>query len=281
MHAGTITGRVLGGAALAALLLTGCGGDDDPSDAGTTTTTTTTTTEAPSSESTAGTAPAETEPPETEPAASEPAPTTTPAGVGCTGGENGPGAPPELAADQIADIDGDGRPEGAFIAVYGEDEPLFGIRFSTSGASVSTGIDPSAGPAPLIALPADVDGDGRVELIAGSTRGTELFGIQGCEIVPITGEDGEPYRFDYVTDAPGTGVGCIDGTLVGLDITSDDGTTVEWTRTPIEIEGTTARNGEVETGTYTHGQDDAAIDLLSQTTCGDLTVEADGVLLER
>lgn len=58
-----------------------------------------------------------------------------------------------------------------------------------------------------------------------------------------------------MTDAPGTGVGCIDGT--------------------------TARNGEVTTGTYTRGEDDAAIDLLSSTTCGDLTVPENGVELVR
>lgn len=80
-----------------------------------------------------------------------------------------------------------------------------------------------------------------------------------------------------------TGVGCVDADgdgqrdLVGLNITSSDDTTVEWTRTIIERDGLQASNGARDSGTYRRGRDDAAIAALSTVTCGGLTIHDDGL----
>ena len=130
---------------------------------------------------------------------------------------------------------------------------------------------------------ADVDGTGPVEAIAGTTRGSSLYAFVGCSIEPVLNAQGATYSFDYGLRGTGTGVGCVDtGTgphLVGLNVTADDGTTVHWTRTEVDIDGLAARNGATTEGTFVRPADAAAIDLLHQTTCGDLTVAADGLTL--
>jgi hypothetical protein len=99
--------------------------------------------------------------------------------------------------------------------------------------------------------------------------------------VDVRDAQGAPYVFSLGFSGIGTGVGCvaIDGRkrLVGLDVTSDRGDTVEWSRTIVELQGATARNGATSSGTFTRPADDHAIDLLHQVTCGQLTMAADGL----
>lgn len=105
-----------------------------------------------------------------------------------------------------------------------------------------------------------------------------------CALAPVTNSEGDAYDFNLgFLETVGTGVGCvdIDGSqqLVGLDITDDVGTTVGWTRTVIELDGTRARNGEVTKGAFTRPRDDAEIELLRDITCGDRTIVEDGLYL--
>jgi hypothetical protein len=97
----------------------------------------------------------------------------------------------------------------------------------------------------------------------------------------VTNPEGEQYLFDLGFRGTGTGVGCHDAgggrRLVGLNVTEDDGTTVSWTRTVIERDGLSASNGRTDDGTFAHGADDEAIDLLHTISCGDRTIADDGI----
>lgn len=85
----------------------------------------------------------------------------------------------------------------------------------------------------------------------------------------------------------GTGVGCADADadadgdgrrdLLGLNVTGSSDTTVDWSRTIIERDGLQASNGATDTGTYQRPADDAQIELLYTVSCGDLTIDDDGI----
>ncbi len=104
-----------------------------------------------------------------------------------------------------------------------------------------------------------------------------------CQIVPVTNPEGETYTFGLGFTDVGTGVGCVDTDegrrLVGLDASADEGNEVAWSRTVVELDGTKARNGATTKGTFSRPDDDAAIELLRQVTCGDLTIPTDGLTL--
>jgi hypothetical protein len=52
---------------------------------------------------------------------------------------------------------------------------------------------------------------------------------------------------------------------------------VDWTRTVIERDGLTARNGQTDEGRFERPSDDAAIDLLHTVSCDDVTINRDGI----
>jgi len=263
--------------ATTALLLASCGGDDDGTPRSTTTSTTSTSAassseEASSSETTA--APGSSQ---TTAAPGTSASTSAPAPEGCTTGAQQP--PAGAVSREIVDVDGDGRADTAWI---GAAEPgRFVLGITTAAGGGATHELSSAAPTARSALVVDVDGQGPVEILTTDSRQGGLLAFVDCAIATVNNPEGEPYGFDFGLRGTGTGVGCVatDGgqRLVGLLQTGDDGTTVGWKRTVIELDGTNARNGASTEGTYTHPGDDAAIELLHEMTCGEKTIDADGL----
>ncbi len=52
---------------------------------------------------------------------------------------------------------------------------------------------------------------------------------------------------------------------------------VSWTSTVIDLDGLSATNGAERSGTYELPGEQAEVDLLSEISCGDLTMVADGI----
>jgi hypothetical protein len=232
--------RRLAAAAMAALALAGCGGSDDGA-----------------------------------------APTPTPAEpTSCMGEATVPDGAPHQS---IGDVDGDGRADEAFLDGRAGDTITFGIVTARGGGS-SVPFE-SASPVERRALTVDADGRGATEVFLSDGRSVQLLSFVGCRLRAVHDDNGAPYVFDRGFRGTGTGVGCIDadgdGTrdLVGLNLEGSEGDRVGWTRTIVELHGSTARNGDTDTGTYERPADNGAIELLSQVTCGDETL-ADGLTVE-
>jgi hypothetical protein len=141
----------------------------------------------------------------------------------------------------------------------------------------------SASPVALTLLVADADEQPPVELFVSDNRTVQLWTFVDCSLQPVTDASGQPYQFDLGFRGTGTGVGCIDADgdgrrdLVGLNVTATTDTTVEWSRTIIERDGVQASNGPTDTGTYRRSEDDAEIELLYTVTCGDASIDQDGI----
>ena len=264
-------------AALAAVLATGlvaaaCSGDD-----GEAADDTTTSTRAPATTASAG--PASTASAGTATTAAGGAGTTpgTGAGGGCAGGA--PQVPAGAAEGEVADVDGDGRADRAYVATGAEATRLVGI-VTAAGGGAQVEVE-SASPQPLTVLVVDADEVPPAELFVSDGRTVRLWAFADCAIAPVANPEGAQYEFDLGFRGTGTGIGCRDADggrqLVGLNVTEDDGTTVTWTRTVIERDGVAASNGATDEGTFTHGEDDAAIELLHTVSCGGLTIDADGI----
>jgi hypothetical protein len=188
--------------------------------------------------------------------------------------------PRSAGIGRVPDVDGDGRPDIGFVDER-DGSRRVGILTAAGGGAV-TDIE-SASPVGLRLLVANVDQQGPVELLVSDNRTVYLLAFVDCGIVPITNPEGEPYLFDLQNlRGHGTGVGCVatpgGRRLAGLQAhDTATGDTVPWSRTIVELDGTHARNGATTTGTFTRGRDDAAIDLLHTVSCGDLTIERDGI----
>jgi len=178
--------------------------------------------------------------------------TGTGAGAGCTA--PGPPAPAGSDSGEVADLDGDGRPDAVWMAATSEGRRTLGVTTAAGGGS-TVDID-SAGPQALRVLVVDADEQPPTELFVSDGRGVLLYAFAHCAVAPVTNPEGQTYAFDLGFRGTGTGVGCVEAgggrRLVGLNVTSDE-------------------------GTFTHGPDDAAIDLLHAVSCGGLTMAADGI----
>lgn len=243
---------VLGAGALgAALLLAGCSGGSGGDD-----------TAAPAQPTAA--------PPVSSAPAASPEPTTT-APAGCTG--TGDPAPSGAATVSTIDLDGDGSPDTLWIASDGSTRTL-GVTTAT-GATFTSPID-LAGPAGASAFALHPDPAGPAMVLLSDNRVADLLLVQDCALVPATDAAGAPWQFDQGFAGQGTGVGCLDldgdGTqdLVGLNLVDD---TV--TRTVIEVDGTVASAGAKDSVAV--AGDATAQDTARQITCGDRTLQADGV----
>lgn len=204
------------------------------------------------------------------------------AGTAC----EGDGAtPPGAIAGPVIDVDGDGRADEAWILEA--DDATVTVGITTAAGGVTSIPFESGSPVTRAVFVADADEQPPTELFLYDGRTAQLHAVVDCEIVPITNPEGETYTFSLGFGEVGTGVGCVDTDegrrLVGLDVTGrdDEASTVDWSRTIVELDGTTAANGATETGTFTFPDDDAAIELLHRVTCGDLTLDQDGVALPR
>lgn len=191
-------------------------------------------------------------------------------GAGCTGGA--PSVIPAGAArGPVADVDGDGRPDTAWIATEASGEVRVGIITAAGGRAERAFT--SASPVTRSILVVDVNPDTPPLVLANDGRTVQLWAVIDCSIVDALNKSGQPYTFSLGFTDVGTGVGCetVDGRqeLVGLDTGEPQGDLVPWTSTVVEVRGDQARNGSVASGTYTRGADDAAIERLHGVTCGD------------
>ncbi|MBO9569981.1 MAG: hypothetical protein J7503_14330 [Cellulomonas iranensis] len=241
-----------------ALLLTR-GGDDG--------TAAPTTSPTPTPATTTPTAPAS---PSATPAAS---PATT---TGCA--PTGDGPPAGADVREVVDVDGDGRPDRAWLT--GGADRRVGIT-TASGATFSAAID-SASPVPASAVVQRVQADAIPVVLVDLGREARLWSVVDCGLVAPTNAQGQAYTFDRGFAGQGTGVGCTqDGgalRLAGLDAVSADGGTFTVTRTWVDLGdgGRTARNGAAEQVATGAAADDPVVTTAQQVSCGDLLAGRDG-----
>jgi hypothetical protein len=187
--------------------------------------------------------------------------------------------PSGAATGPLADLDGDGNAETLWLSVpTAQGERRMGVAFSGGGGS-DLRVD-SASPVGFVAFAEDVDSSPAIQILVSDNRQAQLFTIGDCTLQPVRNQSGDQYSFDLGFGDFGTGVGCLpsgDQRLVGLNVVSDDGTTVNWTRTVVEVNGNQARNGAQTTGTFTRPGDAQGIDSLHTISCGTRTIEHDGV----
>jgi hypothetical protein len=180
-------------------------------------------------------------------------------------------------------VDGDGEVDGLYL-------PLGGVRVETSTGVVSeVSAGGSARPSKIIGV-ADVNDDGPGEIfVAGAgVSGNEVVAqviiivFADCRLTLLTNANDE-FAFSQVLDGSntgGSGLGCVDADgdgrreLVRLSY-ERSGAEVRWRRTVVDIEGTVAKNGQVDEGVYLSPRDDDKIALLGDVTCGDNPLEAE------
>lgn len=213
------------------------------------------------------------------PSGSTPTSRTDPAGAGTATPQSCPssedGVPAGAKTADTIDIDGDLAADQQWVTDSGE----FGVT-TTSGQTSSVHPTGLSGAAPS-ALIADIAGGGNgpfIMLVAGS-RNVDLFTWTGCAFEPVMNPEDEQYQFD-LTGQHGTGAGCltIDGEphLVGFlasNAPAAPGETESITTTVVELDGTSAENGTTMTGIPAAGAAEEA----AQVSCGDRTLDADGI----
>jgi hypothetical protein len=178
------------------------------------------------------------------------------------------------------DVDGDGRPDTAFITTSPDSSGgvAFGVRTASGGVFSAT--HRSASPVARSVLFADVTGHGEVVALASDGRQVQLWAVSACELVPEQNAQGQQYAFDLGFTGYGTGVGCVDangdGTtdLVGLQFVAEPQGPGTIRRTIVVLTGRQARNGATDTVVVTRA--DLAEEARS-VSCGDVTMAADGV----
>jgi hypothetical protein len=253
------------------LLVAAACGDDDDTSTGTTTTRPATSTTSSTSSSSSGSGSGTSGGSATTAGSSS--------GEGCAGG--GPRVPEGagVGSGQIVDVDGDGRPDTGWLAAHEDGSRELGVATAAGGGDVVT-IE-SASPVALTLLAIDADEQAPVELFVSDNRTVQLWAFADCRLAPVTNPEGEPYLFDLGFRGTGTGVGCRDvrggRQLVGLNVTDDNGTEVDWTRTVIERDGLAASNGPTDEGRFERPADDDAIELLHTVSCDDVTITSDGI----
>jgi hypothetical protein len=148
----------------------------------------------------------------------------------------------------------------------------FGIR-TASGGVFSATIN-SASPVARSVMFADVTGHGEVIALASDGRQVLLYAVSNCEIVPEKNVQGQQYAFDLGFTGYGTGVGCVNGHLVGLKYVKSSNGEGTIQRTIVTLNGPNARNGATDSVPAT---DANLIDEAQSVSCGDQTLAADGV----
>jgi hypothetical protein len=200
--------------------------------------------------------------------------------AGCA--PTGDGVPAGADAKEALDVDGDGRADTEWIATQpaADGSVTFGVT-TASGATFSSVIR-SASPVARSVLIADVTGDGELIALASDGRQVLLYGISDCQLVPEQNEQGQQYAFDLGFTGFGTGVGCadVDGDgvrdLLGLRLQLPGAADAEAVvqQTIVVLDGPVARNGATTTPP---AGDEARQQAAQSVTCGDRTLDADGV----
>jgi len=221
---------------------------------------------------------------ETDASPTEPSPTattatTSPAAEGCPAEGDGP--PAGAGTHEVVDVDGDGRPDTAWLT--GGADRAFGVT-TASGATFSAPLDSASPQAASAVVNVVAAGDGTAPVALVDTgREVLLLSLAGCAVTPTQNAQGEPYTFDKGFTGFGTGVGCTeeDGVLrlAGLNaVSDDDGTSFTVTRTFVDLDADarTAANGDEETVATDAGPDEAVVTTAQETSCGDLVAGEDG-----
>ena len=188
--------------------------------------------------------------------------------------------PQGTTTKQTVDVDGDGRPDTAWIATQPDSSGgiAFGARTASGGFLAAT--IHSASPVARSVLFADVTGHGEVIALASDGRQVLLYAVSECQLIPVKNLQGKQYAFDLGFTGYGTGVGCVDadsdGTtdLVGLKYVPESQGAGTIQRTIVRLSGNQARNGATDTVPATNAN---MADEAQSVSCGDLTLAADGV----
>lgn len=247
------------GLAVVALLLAGCGGGGPGGIYGS---------DSPSPSAAASTTPA--------PTTSEASPSAT-TGPGCSPTEIG--APADAIFVQVIDVDGDGRPDKAWIS--GGSGRSFGIT-TASGATFSTPIV-SASPVPAKGVVNKVGADGTPIAIVDVEREALVYSLADCSITQTKNAEGAAYTFDRGFGDEGTGVGCstVGGVLqlAGLLATQEGaGWTVTQTLVDLSNNGTLATNGEKSVVATGAAATDPVVVTAKEVSCGDVVAGQDGLV---
>lgn len=201
-------------------------------------------------------------------------------GVGCA--PAGTGMPAGAVSGPTVDVDGDGRADSVWLQRNADGTQLAGIT-TASGATFGAPYS-SASPLPRRILVENVNGAGTIAAIVSDGRQAGLFTVVSCSLVPARNPQGARYTFDLGFGDGGTGIGCsrVAGTsgpgLVGLKLNRDGaGKPVTVTRTAIRLDGSSASNGVSDTVDVSGDPTGPAATTATQITCGDLTMQANGV----
>jgi hypothetical protein len=267
------------------IVLAGCSSSGG-SDASGTTTPGATTTVVPGSSTpgdtttTAGGAAGSTTAPGTATTTSAASTTTANPPGGCTSGATP--IPGGAKTKQTIDVDGDGKADMVWIASDGQAHVTVGIATAAGGGS-TTPFD-SASPVERSVLVVDADNAGPAELIFSDGRGASLYAFVDCKIQAVQNPEGQHYAFDLGDRiGTGSGIGCVGSgaarRLVGFNVDSSQGAVVQWSYTPIILRGLKAHNGKKVHRTFQMPADQAKFQTLQDVTCGNTTIQKDGVTL--
>lgn len=208
----------------------------------------------------------------------EPTHTSTPTAAGCSPG--GGGVPAGADVREVVDVDGDGRPDRAWLSLDHGGDRRFGVT-TASGATFSIAID-DASPIRATAIVQRV-GPGQVPIaLVDLSRDAHVYSLAGCAVTPVLNAQGQPYLFDRGYGDQGTGAGCtlVDGTLrlAGLDAVRNPDGTYDVSRTFIDLDADARHaTNEGRVVVTRNAEADAPVVVTAQEiSCGDLVAGRDG-----
>jgi hypothetical protein len=191
-----------------------------------------------------------------------------------------PPAPTGASVRTVIDVDGDGKADSAWLDVAADGKVTVGITTAAGGGMQR--VWDSASPVVRSILIVRPNEATPPLVLADDGRSVNLWAVVDCKIGIVTDSAGAPYTFSHGFTDFGTGVGCdqVAGTnqLVGLNIT-DQGRR----RDHMDLDRRVCsrpdcqKNGAQRSGTYERPADNAAIERLTETTCGDQTIENAGL----
>jgi hypothetical protein len=185
--------------------------------------------------------------------------------------------PPGSAVTETVDLDGDDRRDRLWFAPPGTGGRTVGVTTAT-GATSSAAV-PLAGPVPLRALAVDADEMPPIEILVSDHRGVLVFVFLDCAVQLVRDPGGDAVVLELGFRQQGTGVGCVDADQDGrrdlVTLLRDAGVDghVPWSRTIVQLDGSSGHLGATESGTYVDPDDNEAIELLSTVTCGDRRID--------
>lgn len=197
------------------------------------------------------------------------------AGTGCA--PTGETTPDGAVTRQTIDVDGDAQPDTEWI-VDEAGQIRFGVT-TASGATFSYDVDTASPIAPAGFVSA-LDGERMISLLSDG-REASVHVIVDCSFAQPTNLQGEPYTFDLQNlRGHGTGVGCVDGSLVGFQARQTGAEfTVEQTVIELSADGRSARNAETSV-TEGLAADDPAVQRAQTVSCADDSLDSSGVSLQ-